>query len=63
MSIFLKKCQVFGNFLTVKWQFSGGSDVNQPGASRGWRSIPVEEILETITIDSGDVEDENGELF
>ena len=22
---FWKKCQVFGNFLTVKWQFSGGS--------------------------------------
>ena len=21
-----KKCQVFGDFLTVKWQFSGGSD-------------------------------------
>ena len=21
---FWKKCQVFGNFLTVKWQFSGG---------------------------------------
>ena len=21
-----KKCQVFGNFLTFKWQFSGGSD-------------------------------------
>ena len=20
-----KKCHVFGNFLTVKWQFSGGS--------------------------------------
>ena len=26
MSIFLKKCQVFGDFLTFKWQFSGGSD-------------------------------------
>ena len=25
LAIFLKKCQVFGNFLTVKWQFSGGS--------------------------------------
>ena len=25
---FLKKCQVFGNFLTVKWQFSGGSAFN-----------------------------------
>ena len=24
--IFLKKCQVFDNFLTVKWQNSGGSD-------------------------------------
>ena len=23
---FLKKCQVFGNFLTVNWQYSGGSD-------------------------------------
>ena len=23
--LFLKKCQVFGNFLTFKWQFSGGS--------------------------------------
>ena len=22
---FWKKCQAFGNFLTVKWQFSGGS--------------------------------------
>ena len=27
---FLKKCQVFGNFLTVKWQFSGGSDAYSP---------------------------------
>ena len=25
---FGKKCQVFGNFLTVKWQFSGGSIIN-----------------------------------
>ena len=25
MAILLKKCQVFGNFLIVKWQFSGGS--------------------------------------
>ena len=25
MAIFLKKCQVFCNFLTFKWQFSGGS--------------------------------------
>ena len=25
---FLKKCQVFGNFLTFNWQFSGGSDYN-----------------------------------
>ena len=23
--MFLKKCQVFGNFWTFKWQFSGGS--------------------------------------
>ena len=22
---YLKKCQIFGNFLPVKWQFSGGS--------------------------------------
>ena len=31
MTIFVNfffKCQVFGNFLTVKWQFSGGSDLN-----------------------------------
>ena len=28
---FLKKCQVFGNFLTVKLQFSGGSDVSHAG--------------------------------
>jgi len=28
LAILLKKCQVFGNFLTVKWQFSGGSAVN-----------------------------------
>ena len=26
---FFKKCQVSGNFLTVKWQFSGGSDLDQ----------------------------------
>ena len=26
---FLKKCQVFGNFLTVKWQFSRGSGSQQ----------------------------------
>ena len=26
LSIVLKKCQVFGNFLTFKWQFSGRSD-------------------------------------
>ena len=25
VNFFWKKCQVFGNFLTVKWQFSGGS--------------------------------------
>ena len=25
---FWKKCQVFGNFLTFKWQYSGGSVVN-----------------------------------
>ena len=25
---FLKKCQVIGNFLTFKWQFSGGSGIN-----------------------------------
>ena len=25
LSIFFFKCQVFGNFLTFKWQFSGGS--------------------------------------
>ena len=25
MAIFLKNWQVLGNFLTVKWQFSGGS--------------------------------------
>ena len=24
-----KKFQVFGNFLTFKWQFSGGSDLGQ----------------------------------
>ena len=23
---FFEKCQVFGNFMTFKWQFSGGSD-------------------------------------
>ena len=27
-NFFLKKCQVFGNFLTVKWQFCGGSDMD-----------------------------------
>ena len=26
---FAEKCQVFGNFLTVKWQFSGGAGHNQ----------------------------------
>ena len=26
VNVFAKKCQVFGNFLTVKWQFSGGSE-------------------------------------
>ena len=25
MAIFLEKMNIFGNFLTVKWQFSGGS--------------------------------------
>ena len=25
---FFFKCQVFGNFLTVKWQFCGGSDTH-----------------------------------
>ena len=25
---FLKKCQVFGNFLTFKWPFSGGSGIH-----------------------------------
>ena len=28
VNFFEKKCQVFGNFLTVKWQFSGGSDLD-----------------------------------
>ena len=28
---FWKKCKVFGKFLTVKWQFSGGSDGQQMG--------------------------------
>ena len=27
-NFFGKKCQVLGNFLTVKWQFSGGPDSN-----------------------------------
>ena len=38
---FWKKCQVFGNFLTVKWQFSGGSG----GALRqflyNWKTIII----------------------
>ena len=25
-AIFLKSCQVFGNFLIIKWQFSAGTD-------------------------------------
>ena len=28
LSIFWKKCQVFGNFLTFNWQYSGGSGLN-----------------------------------
>ena len=28
MAIFLKKCQVFSNFLTFNWQISGGSRPN-----------------------------------
>ena len=28
LAIFFFECQVFGNFLTVKWQFSGGSDTD-----------------------------------
>ena len=30
---FWKKCQVFDNFLTVKWQFSGGSGLYTPRRS------------------------------
>ena len=32
--LFKKKSQVFGNFLTVKWQFSGGSD-SEPNVPSG----------------------------
>ena len=35
MVLVLKKCQVFGNFLTVKWQLSGGTDHNKPGSKDG----------------------------
>ena len=31
MTIFLKKCLVFGNFLTFKCQFSGGSGLDEWG--------------------------------
>ena len=36
LAIFFEKCQVFGNFLTVKWQFSGGSadDLDPTGFKR-----------------------------
>jgi len=34
LSIFLNNCQVFGNFLTVKWQFSGGSGIGAKWGSR-----------------------------
>ena len=47
MAIFFFKCQVFGNFLTVKWQFSGGSGVN-PAQSDDKSEIPevnYEELL------------------
>ena len=49
-----KKCKVFGNFLTFKWQFSGGSDPRSgrkvwkmiPGGSRkGPRNIVIYKIL------------------
>ena len=33
LSIFLKKFQAFGNFLTFKWQFFGGSDQHKPRRS------------------------------
>ena len=34
VNFFEKNCQVFGNFLTVKWQFSGLSDVNYKGKKK-----------------------------
>ena len=40
---FLKICQVFGNFLTVKWQFSGGSNLN-------YTSLHSVHIIETSSI-------------
>ena len=35
---FDKKGQVFGNFLTFKWQFSGESDSHVCRASRSWKN-------------------------
>ena len=36
LAIFYKKSQVFDNFLTVNWQFSGGSDTSSSvSADRG----------------------------
>ena len=40
-NFFEKKCQVFGNFLTVNWHFSGGS---------AWKARTIN-IIEQITKD------------
>ena len=40
LAIILKKSQVFGNFLTVKWQFSGGSGGQSPAVQcRVWSVV------------------------
>ena len=41
---FWKKSQIFGNFLTVKWQFSGGSDLDLLWWSMWWLQISMVEI-------------------
>ena len=36
MSIFLKKCQILGYFLTDKWHFSGGSALHTARIAIQW---------------------------
>ena len=59
MAIFLKTIKIFGNFLTFKWQFSGGSgsthssvshDISQQPESHRLISIHVQTVVKVISV-------------